>query len=819
MCEKSYDGGPFLTYPIRENRPRIISNTADTPGNVPFWQYEELHPSPNKDFEAYCQTWLFFGLINELLGNICKSADFLRPDGVGDGRTISTSRLPGLVEQWVKSIEDGFSTITYEHIAKCLCLTFRTLRAARPEFNLSVKLCIASVGELFEYAANRAFGINNAVLDNKCPLVWLRLLGNNPWVERLVRSGWCPSQIEVIMRSSLSLQTLYFFASMQGSISIEHHGLCDNRKCVAHQVVLEDYATQHATKECRCKDSYVDLSSLSTVLTAGGLPLLRIREGETLEELTVEVVAAQPDTRYLALSHVWMDGLGNAKANALPQCQLLQLRKLTQSLRAKLSPKNSQAELLFWCDTLCCPVASGEGKNRVLAQMKNIYEQATCVLVLDASIRVYDSQAMGPEETCARILASGWMRRLWTLQEGALPANKGRLWFQFGDQAVNLTPLWQQIVRLFNDDLSRRGLAGAIILRMWTFTDFFHRDSKDPGADLATVDRALEHRSVSISSDEPVLIGTLLGLDVAKILNGSEETRIHRMWSLMPAAVRGIPKSLLFRLGPRLREEGYRWAPSSMLYYEESNNVLQTLRKGDNQGILTEHGLMVRLSGYHISFPQPTSGLPASPWGLILDENHFRMRDDEACWYFVRRRWPSEEGDYLSKEKFNVIMRSHTSCWITHLETDFQTRSDSAQQTSTALLTRLTQESHKVKYVQSYMHIHVAQLQKAACEMYEAAYQCALKLAESAPARQLASMSNDGIDRVSSEYKSVSDTLLPEIYRIAASGGNDLAKTTARHVSGKDEDVSFAAVVGSMFLGHYAMMGPRTPETQQWCVD
>lgn len=194
--------------------------------------------------------------------------------------------------------------------------------------------------------------------------------------------------------------------------------------------------------------------------------------------------------------------------------------------------------------------------------MKNIYERATCVLVLDrldASIRFYESEAMAPEETCARILASGWMRRLWTFQEGALSADKGRLWIQSHDQAVDLRSLWQEIVRI-NTGWGRKD----ILVKMRLLNDFFRRET---GADLQRVGEALRHRSVSVSADERLLIGTLLGLDVAGILNGSGKTRINRIWSLMPAAVRGIPKGILFQLGPRREEEGYGWAPLSMLHH------------------------------------------------------------------------------------------------------------------------------------------------------------------------------------------------------------------------------------------------------------
>lgn len=196
------------------------------------------------------------------------------------------------------------------------------------------------------------------------------------------------------------------------------------------------------------------------------------------------------------------------------------------------------------------------------------------------------------------------------------------------------------------------------------------------------------------------------------------------------------------------------------------------------------------------------------------------MRDDEARWYIVRRRWPSAEGDYLSKEKFSGVMPNYINLWVTHLETDFQARSPYGfKRWSTALLTRLVQESYEGKYVQSYMHIQTALLRKASCKMFEAACQDAQKLAESAPTQKLTNLGKDGINLESPEYKAVFDTLEPEIYRIAAHRNSDLAMTTVRQLSGEDHDQLFGAIVGMIFIGHYAIMGPRTLDNQQWYVD
>lgn len=137
--------------------------------------------------------------------------------------------------------------------------------AAGPEFDLSVKFCIASLGELFEYATNKAFGIGYDLFENKCPSAWRTSFGEATWVELLGHSGWWSRQIEVMVASPASLQSMYFFASMHDAVSSGRHGLCNSKKCVAYQTDLNNYVTRHATK---------DVAAESCALTHQALMLL-----------------------------------------------------------------------------------------------------------------------------------------------------------------------------------------------------------------------------------------------------------------------------------------------------------------------------------------------------------------------------------------------------------------------------------------------------------------------------------------------------------------------------------------------------------------
>ena len=363
------------------------------------------------------------------------------------------------------------------------------------------------------------------------------------------------------------------------------HRRCNNDRCLAYQNDLTTYQTKHVTG-CNCEQLSIDTKRLNEIVEDGSLPLLRIQEGHTLDELSLELVCSQPTSRYIALSHVWADGLGNPYKNALPRCQLEFLRRKIKDYYEDADPETFGG-ILLWCDVLCCPVEPGKAKDMVLKQMKTIYQEATRVLVLDASIRMYDFKTIDPDEACIRIINSGWTRRLWTLQEGALAANNSRLAFLFRDGAINLSYLRAKISPTSKMSICRRGLAENVLYQIISFASVSYEVEGQRHGDLGSVEAGLQHRSVSVPSDEPLLIANLLDLDVASILNGPcpltncanvgcDHSRIHRLWLLMPTAFQGIPRTILFRVGPRLSEPGYRWAPSTLLYIEPLNEALQS---------------------------------------------------------------------------------------------------------------------------------------------------------------------------------------------------------------------------------------------------
>ena len=418
VCNKSYDGGPFLTYPIREGKGYVLPAASSSSGQLPFWQHEKLYPTPKEELESFFQTWLFFGLLHEVLGDLCSPQDFIRTSQEAADKVISTSNLISIVEAWVSSVIDGETATTYEHLAECLRVTYAALRAVNSAFDQRIRLSIASTGELLEYAVNKAFHIENMARDNKCPASWRKLVDEASWTESMRAAGWCPSQIFILCQGAFSIQSLYYFTALLQPEPPSRHQTCSKHKCTAYQNNLKEYTIQHCISDCKCEDLSVNIGAVEDILLEDQIPLLRVIPGQSLAELSLDIIPSQPGSQYVALSHVWADGLGNPYANALPRCQLLRLLGLLQRSNMPCESADSDQELLLWCDTLCCPVKPSEAKTRALVQMKRTYQDATMVLVLDTSLQLFDGDLLTPEEMCTRISSSGWTRRLWTLQEG-----------------------------------------------------------------------------------------------------------------------------------------------------------------------------------------------------------------------------------------------------------------------------------------------------------------------------------------------------------------------------------------------------------------
>lgn len=255
--------------------------------------------------------------------------------------------------------------------------------------------------------------------------------------------------------------------------------------------------------------------------------------------------------------------------------------------------------------------------------MKQTYAEANKTLILDSTLYNYDSQNLGAAELHARYLTSGWMRRLWTLQEIALSSDP---WVEFKDGPLSLIPMFRHLKKLHDENLNYRRL----VQDMWIDSQprtLYAYSSPNGVPDLRLLDRGLSHRNITVALDEAPCTATLMNLNVSEILPLSGENRMCKVWDLLAVANNGcsLPRQMIFLDGPKLSRRGYRWAPSTLLPPGERFHPVQSrlLRWRGPQGKPTSEGLMAEYPRYIF---RPYAGPFSSPiWEVLLEMRQVRF--------------------------------------------------------------------------------------------------------------------------------------------------------------------------------------------------
>ena len=266
----------------------------------------------------------------------------------------------------------------------------------------------------------------------------------------MVQIGWCPHQADRWSRY-LGLKSLEYFSQIDRSAFSRgsHHECSKAKKCVANQVDVNNYVTKHVEEDCRCHQVGVPSEKLAEISASGGVPLIYVEADESEEKLKLHVTRRKFSSQYVAISHVWSDGMGNMHNNTLPMCQMRQLHRYLERLprisiserRTPYVPFTSKKSTLFWLDTLCIPVGAqfSDLRSKAINDMALVYATAMQVLVLDAELRQHPCEGTLANELLALILGSNWMSRSWTCQEGVLGVN---CTIQFADISIDPISRW-----------------------------------------------------------------------------------------------------------------------------------------------------------------------------------------------------------------------------------------------------------------------------------------------------------------------------------------------------------------------------------------
>ena len=175
--------------------------------------------------------------------------------------------------------------------------------------------------------------------------------------------------------------------------------------------------------------------------------------------------------------------------------------------------------------------------------MKQIYEGADHVLVLDAQLSSLEMASIDHVEICTRLMFSGWTRRLWTLQEGTLAR---KLWVQLKDGPVDLDDVQAYVTHVFKTQHIHHALTVILAARLKRLRGLpWNRPN------IMNMKLAIEDRSVTVASDEALCLCTCLNLDQSAVVHAEDPDRMVAFWTALGASGLPIPKHAIFFTGPR----------------------------------------------------------------------------------------------------------------------------------------------------------------------------------------------------------------------------------------------------------------------------
>lgn len=415
------------------------------------------HAWENGKIASILQSWLFFGLLTETFArpNYCfERQDFI--GSIGSGRQVVTTRcLPKYVSYWVaaRAHDDRDEMERLEtNIDQCLwlthsilCLFNKQLReqaiTESPDSNRdlpSLSAIILSISLLGDYltTVRRSIRQYTSLPDIlwECPLV----------DRKMQNQGWCAGEISTL-RKKCNLSSRYYLASIDRRILNKNHDRCrSSTGCQAHQIDYKSYRTQHRhdCDQTACAEIGPLQERIASAIRNGGSAVTVLKVSET-GEISTEPMDVGGEggqvCRYVAISHVWSDGLGNPSRNCLNICQLRHIQKIVNDLY-----EPNDRPVPFWIDTLGIPVSKKYAPLRqaAIARIAETFKKADKVLVIDNSLQTCNAN-MSFVETTMRLQYSVWMTRLWTFLEGRLARN---VYFQFSNQAISGAALYESLV-------------------------------------------------------------------------------------------------------------------------------------------------------------------------------------------------------------------------------------------------------------------------------------------------------------------------------------------------------------------------------------
>lgn len=663
VCSVPYDEGDFLTYPARGGQQ--WAHLLSSEWRLAFTMAEHQNPSDTRQLEDFFQRWFFFGLLHAVLSQVglYDAEDYIERDEDGLPAFVHTRNLEARLRSWAEHIkrDDVDKLLVRNTLQACLQRAHDVLSSIstigdhpnrHTSFDQAVKCSIADL-----CGTVSAFGELNLGEDPSIP--WNNFHGfatdvDEQAIANMKRNGWCERDATEEGWSQYSTALYWYIKALGDASPAVDHSTCSSIDCKTETIHRDSYRPGHVSDDCDCTLLGPEHIEVADILNSGHIPVLDI-EGDSIQNISLKMVPITPDITYIALSHVWADGLGNPKSLAVARCQLLRLRRLMDRMYGQTFRWYDGTEICekrrlhIWVDSLLVPIAmrstaaddldfdsrpdviqSLELYKLAMGKMREVYAKATYVLVLDSALCRLRYSEMDAVEAIVRVHTSRWVRRLWTYQEAALAE---KLLIQFADQAIDYRDLAQAAKAGYLDPMRRR-LCAPIVFKWMELRSYRGRQDTG-GIDLEALPYTMHYRRATDRSDQPICAATLLDLDTAQVAAGKDmSARMATFWRLLSESDRMLPDNIIFNLMPRLTMPGFRWAPSLLAFGKANTQRIMFVPDLAKPARLTPEGLVVSLPCIQISAHHPPFGTDTALWqNLYTDVGLLHLRSADGRWF------------------------------------------------------------------------------------------------------------------------------------------------------------------------------------------
>jgi hypothetical protein len=524
----------------------------------------------SRELLAQMQCLLNFGLLEAVMEKKIPESKLIRVNSSGE-QVLTSKHLPNLLlgfekgirkrqgddsaniseacREWARSIKDAFNQaqgILYGELREWKNNESGSVflsTGLEPQVLADIVIQIGSILNAVGFSTRAFYPEVQPIMGNGIA----KLLDKVPYQLRtsMFGRGWCPVIGDTISRE-FSTCMLGYARTLEcpRSRSAEGHAECTPESCVVNTRDSSNDPPKHFPESCKCSNSMPSLEDVKRLLQERKIPVV----GDGLS------VKDSSDTPFVAISHVWGDGLRGTTEKGLPGCQIKRLAQMTSCILEHHGRASWGGA--FWIDTLCIPEID-DMRHRAIGLMAQTYREAEAVLVIDSGLRDVSSRAP-LEEKMFHVVFSRWMQRLWTFQEAALAK---KVYFEFSDALVSLDDLRKKKFSIPKDldDLvvgellsglfrAHRGLLG---FSTFKFMDIYS---------------ILRKRTASKQSDETLAVSAVLNLDGFELASISDPDQRMETFLLR---VGKLPADIIFLTGvSRLEKPGFRWAPRSFMRSE-----------------------------------------------------------------------------------------------------------------------------------------------------------------------------------------------------------------------------------------------------------